>query len=518
MLTDNKFFRMIAPAFPAFNIYSRIASKTTALGPVSVATQISEMPDWQVEMIDENNYRHPGPTDENKLPDHNMLQEIKPADVVGLYGGLSSTIPRLLKLAALYRGKGVVTIAGGQHFIGENIKDGLDNGIDYIVLGEGEETIRELLDALAKNLPVDQIPGIAYLSKGKVIETTKRTQIKDFDKFPLPRFDLVRYADIRIFPVGWIRGCGMDCEFCTVKGKPRPASVQRVLRQFASVLEKHNGRKFFIVDDLFGHFRTETLRLCRMLADYQKATGSKFDITVQIRLDRARDSELLDAMRKARVNTVCIGFESPIPEELEAMNKKTKPEDMIELARLYHKAGFLVHGMFIFGYPTDTRTVLRIPFEKRIGHFLSFIRRSKLDTIQILLPVPLPGTELTQRLHKEGRIFDRKYIGWEYYDGNFPLFVPDKPMTPDQMHHAVKTLMSRFYRFRSMFFVGLDLMIFPSLVFSLWNLPYGWHKWRRGWRNNLVQFGGWIVMKRWKSAFSKGDFQERLSTAEKFTS
>jgi radical SAM superfamily enzyme YgiQ (UPF0313 family) len=513
-LDSTLFFRMIIPAFPAFNIYSRIARNTTALGPVSVATKINEMENCDVEIIDENNYRQPGPSDENGLPDHQILQIIRPANIVGLYGGLSSTISRLHKLAAFYKEKGVITIAGGQHFAGENIKTGLENGIDYIVIGEGEDTICELLSAITEKRPVDSIAGIAFLRDGKVVETPKRNPIKDFNLLPLPKFDLVRYATIKLFPIGWIRGCGMDCEFCTVKGKPRPASVERVLKQFSSILENYKGRDFFIVDDLFGHYRKETLRLCKMLTEYQKAVHAKFDITAQIRLDRAKDSELLQAMRKAHINTVCIGFESPIPEELSAMNKKTKPEDMIILARLYRKAGFLVHGMFIFGYPLIGGARLKPSVKERISYFRSFIKKAKLDTIQVLLPVPLPGTELTERLAKEKRIFDRKHIGWEYYDGNFPLFIPDKPMTPEDMQYAIHNISSRFYRFRSMFAVGLDIMIFPALVFSLWNISYGWSKWYRGWRNNIVQFGGWIILRRWKSAFSRSEFREKLSSAK----
>jgi hypothetical protein len=80
-------FRMIIPAYPAFNIYSRIAKTTTALGPLMVATIVSRMKHWDVEVIDENNYRRFGPKEDTGRPDHNTLQAIRPADVVGLYGG-----------------------------------------------------------------------------------------------------------------------------------------------------------------------------------------------------------------------------------------------------------------------------------------------------------------------------------------------------------------------------------------------------------------------------------------------
>ena len=506
---------MIAPAFPAFNIYSRIARHTTALGPLSVATTVSHMPGWHVEVIDENNYRKLGPKDPHGLPDHTTLQAIRCADVVGLYGGLSSTIPRLYELARFYQQQGATVIAGGQHFTGENIRDGLANGIDFIVIGEGERTIAELLTALSDGRDPGDIPGIAFLRDGDMVLTAPRAPITDFSSLPFPDFDLIRYARIRMYPINWVRGCGMNCEFCTVKGRARPASVGRIVEQTAALVESHDARRFFIVDDLFGQRREEALQLCRMLTDYQAAVGIKLDLSVQIRLDRARDSELLHAMREAGVNTVCIGFESPIPEELDAMNKKTNAEDMIALTRLYHKAGFLVHGMFIFGYPLPEGIELALSAKERVRHFRRFIRKARLDTIQVLLPVPLPGTELTERLAARGRIFPIDVVGWEYYDGNFPLFQPDPPMTAEQAHGAIRKIMGRFYRFRYMFVVALNILIFPSMVYSVFNfnIRSGWRRWHRLWRNALIRFGGWIVVRRWTSAFKRSSFSERLARA-----
>ena len=505
---------MIIPAYPTFNIYSRVAKRTTALGPLMVATIVSKMKHWVAEVIDENNFRRFGPKDDKGRPDHGTLQPIRPADVVGLYGGLSSTIPRLRKLVHFYKDKGVTVIAGGQHFVGDNIRDALEDGVDFVVIGEGEHTIRELLAVIREGREPDEVAGIAFMRNGRMVRTRERPPITDFDELPLPDFDLVRYARIKLYPVGWIRGCGMNCEFCTVKGKPRAAPVERVVEQIAALLEKHNARHFFIVDDLFGHKREDTLRLCGLLAEYQRAVGTRLDITVQIRLDRAKDTELLHAMRRAGINMVAIGFESPIAEELKAMDKRIRPEDMIAMTRLYHKTGFLVHGMFIFGYPLPDGLRLSISPAERVRHFRTFIKKARLDTIQVLLPIPLPGTELSARLTAQNRIFPRDCVGWEYYDGNFPLFRPDEPLTPRDMQSAIHKIMGRFYRFRSMFAIGLNVLIFPAIIFSLFNIKIGWRKWYRLWRNNLLRFGGWIIMKRWTSDFKRGTFMGKLTRAE----
>ena len=513
-----KRFRMIIPTYPAFNIYSRVAHRTTALGPVCVASVVNRMHGWRVEVIDENNYRKLGPRLTSGHPDHATLQSIRHADVVGLYGGLSSTALRIHELAQFYKRSGAITIAGGQHFVGENIREALENGLDFVVIGEGEHAIKELLSVIQDGGDPASVDGIAFMKNGEMVETPPRPPITDFEALPLPDFSLLRYARIKRYPVGWMRGCNMNCEFCTVKGKPRASSPERVVEQMAALMESCNARRFFLVDDQFGHSLPDTMQLCELLANYQKAVGARFDIVVQIRLDLGDNSELLKAMRKAGIRNLCIGFESPIEEELAAMNKHVRAADMLALTKRYHRAGFFVHGMFIFGYPLRDAEPLKMPVEQRVKEFRHFIRKSQLDTIQVMLPVPLPGTALTERLAAENRIFSHECIGWEYYDGNFPLFMPDAPLTPRDMQRSIRKIMGRFYRFRNMFVIGRNILIFPALFFALGDIRLGWRIWYRTWRNGLVRFGGWMIFHQWVSQFSQGRFGEKLHRAEELRS
>jgi radical SAM superfamily enzyme YgiQ (UPF0313 family) len=506
-------FRVVIPAYPAFNIYSHIAKKTTALGPVCVATAVNKMGKWDVEVIDENNLRLFGPKASTGA-DHEFLQRKRPADVVGFYGGLTSTIPRLYRIANYYKEMGIVTVAGGQHFIGENIAEALASGIDYVVIGEAEETITELLGVIEGKKEPGEVRGIAYLKDGKVFVTEKREQTTDFDKLPIPDFSLVRYAKIKLYPVERIRGCGMDCEFCTVKGRPRPASPERLLEHISSLVESRNAKRFFIVDDLFGQQRDETIRFCNMLSEYKKSIRGSLSITVQIRLDKAKDTDLLSAMQRAGIETVAIGFESPIEEELAAMNKHVRCEEMVSLARTFSEFGFLVHGMFIFGYPLKTGQKFEMPGAERVKRYRHFIRKAKIDTVQVLLPVPMPGTELRRRLQEQKRVYPLADIGWEYYDGNFPIFEPDKPLTAKLIHRCAKKIMGRFYQFKYMFFVALNIFSFPALVFFLHNIRLGWRRWYRNWRNNLMRFVGWVTFRKWMVAFKKNNFLQRLEAAQ----
>jgi radical SAM superfamily enzyme YgiQ (UPF0313 family) len=507
-------FRVVVPAYPAFNVYSNIASRTTSLGPVCVATNVNKMKQWDAEVIDENNLRLHGPRGQTGGADHEFLQEQRAADVVGLYGGLSSTIPRLYEIARFYKNRGVVTIAGGQHFVNGNISDALSHGIDYIVLGEGEEAIQELLEGIAGQRDIAQVKGLAYLKDGELIRTAAREPQRDFDKLPLPDFSLVRYAKIKVYPIERIRGCGMDCEFCTVKGTPRAACPERLLEQIRSLVETRDARHFFIVDDLFGQHREETLQFCQMAKEYQERIGKRLDFTAQIRLDKARDPELLLAMRQAGINMVCIGFESPIAEELKAMYKHIKPEEMLSLTRVFHKFGFIVHGMFIFGYPMGEGVCFKMTAKERVKRYQKFIREARIDTIQILLAVPLPGTQLSERLRLQNRIYDLNDVGWEYYDGNFPVFEPDAPLTAEEMQAAQRKIMASFYRFSYFFKIGLDILTFPALVLFLHNIRLGWRKWYRSWRNDLIRFMGWTIVREWSLNFKRDSFLEKLRTAK----
>jgi radical SAM superfamily enzyme YgiQ (UPF0313 family) len=511
---ERSLLRLVCPAYPAFNIYSRSARIMTALGPVCVATAVNELDGWDVEVIDENNYQR-GPRGPDGLPDHEALQRARPADVVGLYGGLTSTVPRLYDVAALYRRLGVRTVAGGQHFVEDNIDRALRQGIDVVVRGEGEETIGELLGCLRSAGELSAVRGIAYLDGGRVVRTPERPPLTDFDALPIPDFSVLRYARLKIFSVSGVRGCGMNCEFCTVKGRPRRASPERIMEQFATAYEKWRARTFFIVDDLFGQNREETLRLCGMLREYQEQARTRFSVTVQIRLDKARDAELLEAMRQAGVRMVAIGFESPIAEELRAMNKRLDPAEMIALARVYRGAGFRVHGMFIFGYPMREGQSFHMSVAERVGHFRRFIRRARLDTVQVLLPVPLPGTALTHRLREQGRIYPTDCVGLEYYDGNFPLFEPDDPLTPEDMQWAAHRIMGRFYRPGHILSVGLSILSFPALIFWLHRLRSGWHRWSRRWWRNVYRTGGWLTLRRWTAAFEKDPFLAKLAEAKR---
>ena len=130
------------------------------------------------------------------------------------------------------------------------------------------------------------------------------------------------------------------------------------------------------------------------------------------------------------------------------------------------------------------------------------------------LPVPMPGTELRRRMQEQKRIYPLADIGWEYYDGNFPIFEPDEPLTAKQIQHSAKKIMGHFYQFKYMFLVAMNIFSFPALVFFLHNIRLGWRRWYRNWRNNLIRFVGWVTFRKWMVAFKKNNFIQKLEAAQ----
>lgn len=248
-------------------------------------------------------------------------------------------------------------------------------------------------------------------------------------------------------------------------------------------------------------------------------------MAVQIRLSDARHTELLEAMKEAGIHMLAIGYESPIDEDLLAMKKGYASKDMLHWTNIFRRYGFVIHGMFIFGYPGKKGDAGRISVEERIKRYRSFIKKARLDTLQVLLTIPLPGTQLRERLEKEKRIYPLKEIGWEYYDGQFPLYEPEEGLSAEEMLDAICRLMGKFYQFRNFWYLVANIVfhfprvVFPS-TFSLFTLRRRFlHRAFRKWymnyfRKYALRFGGYFIVKNWKKNYAADSFSRKLIMAK----
>lgn len=445
----------IIPQYPRHsqNIYAKV--KMPAVGILSVMSQIAHHSSCgEVYVIDENNYG--GPLTDQGAPDHSFLQDRQPAHLAFFYGGMSNAIPRLFAVARQYKGFGAITIAGGSH-VDALPEEALGFGVDIVVHGEGEETISELLAVLATDeggvsmnrTALADISGISFLDEdGAYVFTGRRDPIGNLNDLADPDLTLVKFMQKRwsAIPINRGRGCNFHCEFCVVNkqyGKYKSASVATALRQLIKYADL-GYRSFFFTDDNFAQNPAEAIALCNAIGDYKAQFKKKIEMIVQVRTEAAEDDALIEAMRRAGVTTLAIGYESPINEELRAMCKGVTVEKLIARSQKLSNY-FYLHGMFIFGYPAKKPGAC-ITIRERVDAFKAFIKQAKIDTIQLLNAVPLPGSELRARLAREGRLLPLSMAGWDKYDGLFLCYDPRPDgLDPDDLQNTPKQLMEKKY-------------------------------------------------------------------------
>lgn len=425
------------------NVYSRL--RLPPVGIMSVLSQIADK--YGVHAIDENNYGERN--DDNNLPDHAHLQEIDPVKIVLLYGGMTNSIPRIFDLARQYKKMGVITVVGGNH-VDAMPEEALRQGVDVVVHGEGEQIIQDLVPALLEGKDLENIVGLSFIKDGNMIFTGRRDPIENLDSLIDTDLDLFKYTAKRwsSIPVNMGRGCNYCCEFCVVNdqlGKYRRSSPEKTFRQVKKHAEQ-GYKSFFITDDNFAQNPEAAIELCKKIGDYKRAEKKKINLIAQVRTEAAKDDRLIDAMRYAGIMTLCIGYESPINEELSAMKKGVTVEMMLQRSRKLSK-DFLIHCMMIFDYPVlkDSKYKTLISLKEKAKRYKKFIKDSKITTLQLFNTVPIPGTKLRRKLEEEDRILSLEYVNWDKYDGMFLCHKPDE-FDPYEAQHTPKEILSWKYR------------------------------------------------------------------------
>ncbi len=287
---------------------------------------------------------------------------------------------------------------------------------DACILGEGEETAVELIQALLQSADLSSVKGIAHKGPdGSVRRTAPRARIRSVDEIPWPAWDLFNvkaYAendltngmqyqsDPPFMPILATRGCPYQCTFCTSPNMWTTAWIARnpvnVVDEIESYIRQYGARNFRF-QDLTAIIRKEwILEFCREVIRrdlkfvWQMPSGTRSE---------AIDDEVADHLKKAGLFEMAYAPESGSDRVRQLIKKRVKAENLYASVRSAVKAGLHVQVFFVMGFPEETTADLRATLA-----MIARLAWMRVPDVAIQHYMPYPGTEMYERLLAAGKV------------------------------------------------------------------------------------------------------------------
>ncbi|MGB2986213.1 MAG: radical SAM protein [Phycisphaerae bacterium] len=334
---------------------------------------------------------------------------------------------------------------------------------DFVVQGEGEFTLLELLRCLEAGGDPASVGGVSFLQGEDFVKTPPRPLPRDLDVIPPPARHLVKHIDYDaglisnmsyMRPKGTVsrhamgaRGCVFECKFCVVhqERRFRTHSPKRIVDEMIDLQENYNCGFIFFIDSIFEANKGRAHAIC----DEIRRRGVKVPWGCEGHV-RMVDRETLHVMRAAGCVNIAYGIESGSQRVLDRIGKGTKLEDVDEAIRLTHAVGISTSGLFILGLPGETRDQMERTIE--------LAAKLPLDLAQFTLFVPFPGSRYFEELSAAGIIdtgvrpdgsvdFDvwrrySSYVGYGQQGGS--IYLPPG-FTFDELFAMQRKALRRFY-------------------------------------------------------------------------
>ena len=417
--------------------------------PLGILYLASALKSWgrhnfQVEVFDQRLFRKPFPALERRL------REFRP-DLVGL-STLTFEDAEMRETAGLVK-KYLPTcpvIVGGPHgtiFYPEILTD---KNIDFVVVGEGEKSFVELADTLAEEREnVPPLKGVACRQDGQAAFPGEREPIADLDSLPFPAWDLVdldrypRFADFngglgkgRYMGIFTSRACPYQCIYChSVFGKGfRARSPENVVQEIDALVSQYQVKEFQVFDDCFNLDRDRVIAIAKLIKD--RNYGIRLSFTFGLRGDLL-DPEVLTWLRKAGGYSLTIAVETASPRLQEMIGKNLDLKKVQAAIVNADRLGFLVKGLFMLGFPTETREEMEATAR--------LARELPLFNASFFTVVPFAKTPMEE-------IFKIKYPGYNFnYQHHHYLLSKDRnPFYPGSgvnLRRFQKSAHVKFYLF-----------------------------------------------------------------------
>lgn len=425
---------------PAINFYHRAGLRMSPLGLAYVAAVLKES-GYEVKVIDLNVEK----IDYRTYPYQRY-------DLVGISVD-TTRYPVSLKIAEVAKKRGVDVVMGGPHvtfFDDETLSTGL---VDYVVRGEGEYIMLDLVENLNNGKSLEEIKGISYLLKNQIKRNPSASLVKDLDSIPFPARELLpldRYTNTLHgrFSASMVtsRGCPFDCEFCSCSAfsgvRWRTRSLDNILKEIELLYGRYGYRAISFLDDNFTLSPRRVVELCdKMLKrswDLIWYAFSRVDSVV-------RNETMIQLMKKAGLDQVFVGFESGSQEVLDNMGKKVTVEKAYKAMEILKKHGVRVWGSFIIGALNETREMIK--------ETIRFARKLNPQLSQFSILIPYPGTRLYERV--KNRLLTKD---WESFWGGQPVVKLNKVTTEEMKDLIIKAYASFYLRPAKFLQVGLPYL------------------------------------------------------------
>jgi magnesium-protoporphyrin IX monomethyl ester (oxidative) cyclase len=336
----------------------------------------------------------------------------KDTDLIGISNLFTFAFPVVSDMAKTLKKLDIPIAVGGAHPSATPVETLQPDYIDYVIISEGEQTLLDLLDVLAGKKKEKDLDGFAWKEKGQIKVNPKTKFIMDLDSLPFPARHLLPMesyfkakeahgpTEERWTPLISSRGCPFECTFCTPRlwhRKWRFRSAKNVVDEIEECIDKFNIHDFYFDDE---NLTIDKKRVMDMCNDIKKR---KLDITWQtpngIRAS-VTDRELLAKMKESGCKHITVAPESGSDRVLNDIMKKHQTLDQVtNVVQAAYDLNIKTAAFFLIGMPGETEEDIRKTID-----YSDKLARIGLDEISYSIFIPLPGSELYDKLKAEGKL------------------------------------------------------------------------------------------------------------------
>ncbi|GAM08011.1 anaerobic magnesium-protoporphyrin IX monomethyl ester [oxidative] cyclase [Geobacter sp. OR-1] len=364
-------------------------------------------------------------------------------DYLPVTGAISTaTVPDALKILDVAKevSPDIVTLLGGPHptFMYNEIMEDVSNHVDFVITGEPEQTLKQLLAAIPEGT-AKGVKGIVYKEGEQVVANEKQPHIVELDSLS-PAWHLLDWNDYkyRVEPHGRMasiltsRGCDMECAFCSQRmfwrEDWRCRKPEKVIDEMAHLIDTYDINYFTLIDAYPTKIRDRWELFLDLLIE--RNFGVRLLIETRVE-DIIRDADILHKYRDAGIIHIYIGAESADKDTLNSLNKGTSFEQNKQALDLCREAGIITEASFMIGFPNETW--------ESIENTIESAKYLNPDIAVFPVVTPMPFTPLFKDMKDRIRVWD-----YSKYNLVTPIVEPNE-MTMDEITQALGTCYMKFY-------------------------------------------------------------------------